>query len=160
MSQERDVPEHEQSLHVILEEEIPDHAERKESALFSKNKRLLVKEHDLPCFNPSCKSPKEHREVHHWAEWCGEPWYDFDKLKKFLMGHDVYGFSKMYHDLPITSVDDIRNLVVLCAKCHREDPFAIHRAPWPQHVQQAVVKDGHSFEAVQEHMAKHHTKEH
>jgi hypothetical protein len=152
------VEEHEQVIHIILEEEIPGHDRRVESELFHKNKRLLVHEHDLACFNPSCGS-RENREVHHWAEWCGEAWYDMDKLKRFLMGHDVYGFSKMYADRPIESVDDIRNLVVLCSRCHREDPFAIHHAPFPQHIQQAIVKDGHSFIGLKDHLTKHHDKD-
>ena len=157
MSQD-EVPEHEQSLHIVLEEEIPGHAHRTESSLFRKNKKLLVKDHDLPCAAPHCKS-KEKREVHHLAEWCGEPWYNMSWLKEVLMKFDVYGFSKMYAHEPIESVDDIRNLIVLCAKCHREDPFSIHYVPFPQWVQQAIVERGHSFEGLKEHLTHHHDGE-
>ena len=160
MSELRDVPEHEQSLHIILEEEIPDHIARTESELFAKNKRLLVHEHDLPCIVPACKTPKENREVHHLCEWSGAPWYDFEYMKILLMQFDVYGFSKMYHDQPIISVDDLRNLAVICSQHHRTAPFAIHRVPFPQWVQEAVVKDGHSFIAVKDHLIDLHKKEH
>lgn len=150
MSEKHSVGEHEQTIHVVATVELPPHEARTESSLFKKNKRLLVEEHGFGCAAPACGS-HDKLEVHHIAEWCGATWYDFDLLKEFLHYIDPYGFSKAYARKPLESVDDIRNLIVLCARCHRERPFAIHKVPFPQFVMQAVVKSGHSFESQEIH---------
>ena len=62
-------------------------------------------------------------QIHHYgAEWMFAPVVAFDKLKSFLLEWDVYGYGRVLHAQPMTSVDDIRNLMVLCREHHRGGP--------------------------------------
>lgn len=134
------VAEHEQRETLTIDIEYPDHAQRTESPEFAANKRTLVTKLDTPCF---CCGGKENREVHHfiieWAEW------DFaDPAKVLTAAHrfDIYGYAGQLGDKPILSPDDIRNLVVICAKCHRGRGTGIHLVPFPNWIAQVVAKDG------------------
>lgn len=120
-------------------DEIPD------KHLYHRHRQLLLDERQFPCAAPSCNST-EHLGVFHIANWCGGKWYDYDKLKEFLSFIDPYGFSREMRDEPITSIHDLRNLIVLCKRCHSERPFALTKVPFPQFVMQAVAKKGISFE--------------
>lgn len=143
MSDKPEVEEHEQSLHIVVVEELPSHEQRTESALFRKNKKLLVKEHELPCW--ACAS-KDDLQVHHLVEWATWNWIDPEKMKHNLAAIDPYGFSKMLAKEPITSPDDLRNLIVLCQPCHTGKGKGIHFVPLPIWLPQACVQEGHSFE--------------
>lgn len=134
------VAEHEQRETLTIDIEYPDHAQRTESPEFAANKRTLVTKLDTPCF---CCGGKDHREVHHfiieWAEW------DFaDPAKVLIAAHrlDIYGYAGQLGDKPIESPDDIRNLVVICAKCHRGRGTGIHLVPFPNWIAQVVARDG------------------
>jgi hypothetical protein len=74
---------------------------------------------------------KENLQVHHMQEFCFENITDFEKLKDFLMRWDTYGYSEKMKDEPITSVDDIRNLIVLCQPHHTGKGTGIHYLPLP-----------------------------
>jgi hypothetical protein len=137
------VKQHEQVLHLVVAEELPPHEKRTESALFRKNKKLLVKDHKLPCF--ACKAKSE-LQVHHMVEWATWNWIDTNKMVDRLSAFDPYGFSKMYHGKDIESPDDIRNLIVLCQPCHTGAGKGIHFVPLPIWLPQACVQEGHSFE--------------
>lgn len=141
---EKMVPEHEQALHISVEEIIPEHIGRTESALFEKNRRMLVEEHDLPCFAPACATPRESRQVHHLVEWCTWPDIDPERMRTVLEAIDPYGFSKLYRHRPIESPDDARNLIVLCQHHHTGKGFGIHYVPFPIWLPEACVKDGKS----------------
>lgn len=134
------IAEHEQRETLTIDIEYPDHAQRTESPEFAANKRTLVTKLDTPCF---CCGGKENREVHHfiieWAEW------DFaDPAKVLIAAHrlDIYGYAGQLGDKPIESPDDIRNLVVICAKCHRGRGTGIHLVPFPNWIAQVVARDG------------------
>lgn len=133
-------PAHEVRETIEVDVEYPAHAQRSESHEFATNKHLLVHKLDLPCI--SCGS-KEHREVHHWhIEWA--QWDDADTAKVLAWMHrmDIYGYAAQLGDKPIGSPDDIRNLVVICAECHRGKGTGIHMVPFPNWISQAVAKAG------------------
>lgn len=89
----------------------PGHEQRKESAEFARNKRLLVKQLDVGCW--ICGS-RDAREVHHLHEWSLWPALDPAKVLDTLHVFDPYGYTHKMGEQPIDSPDDIRNLVVLC----------------------------------------------
>lgn len=135
-----EVREHDQVETLRIDVEYPEHAQRTESAEFEQNKRTLVTKLDTPCF--SCGS-KDHREVHHWCiEW--SEWDNADPAKVLQRLHqmDIYGYAAQLGDKPVSSPDDIRNLVVICASCHRGAGVGIHLVPFPNWISQVVAKDG------------------
>lgn len=135
-----DTPAHETVENLRVDECFPEHAQRTESAEFAANKRQLVTKLDTPCF--SCGS-KEKREVHHFiTEWALAQIADWDKVFKLVHHFDIYGFAAQLGDKPITSPDDIRNLVVVCEKCHRGAGLGIHLVPFPDWIGQVMAKDG------------------
>lgn len=135
-----DTAAHEQIESLKVDVEYPEHVQRTESTEFAANKRQLIVKLDTPCF--SCGS-KQDREVHHFiTEWALADDADWDKVFKLAHHFDIYGFAAQLGDKPITSPDDIRNLVVICAKCHRGAGFGIHLVPFPFWIGQVMAKDG------------------
>lgn len=131
---------HEQIETLRIDVEYPAHPPRSESAEFALNKRQLVTKLDTPCF---CCGGKDQREVHHFCiEWAEADFADWVKVAKAVHHFDIYGFAAQLGDKPITSPDDIRNLVVICAKCHRGAGTGIHLVPFPNWISQAVARDG------------------
>ena len=131
---------HEVKETLTIDVEYPEHAQRTESAEFGHNKRTLVTKLDTPCF---CCGSKEHREVHHflieWAEWDNA---DPAKVLQKMHQMDIYGYAAQLGDKAVESPDDIRNLVVICATCHRGAGTGIHLVPFPNWISQVVAKDG------------------
>lgn len=97
------------TVHEVVE--FPGHEARTESSEFRKNKRILVKQLDLPCW--ICGS-RDAREVHHLHEWSLWPALDPEKVLDTLHVFDPYGYTHKMGEQPIESPDDIRNLLVLC----------------------------------------------
>jgi hypothetical protein len=57
--------------------------------------------------------------VHHFlAEWSESECVDMDKLRRLSELFDPYGYGKSMKDIPVTSVDDIRNMLVLSQEFH------------------------------------------
>lgn len=135
-----DTAAHEQRETLTVDVEYPAHAQRTESAEFAANKRTLVHKLDTPC---ACCGGREAREVHHfiieWAEW-----ENADPVKVLQWCHrlDVYGYAAQLGDKPIESPDDIRNLLVICAACHRGAGLGIHMVPFPNWISQVVARAG------------------
>lgn len=115
----------------------PEHDKRHETEEYRKSREELVSKYG--CY--VCGT-KEDLEAHHYgceySEWnaCSA-----DKLKDFLMTFDVYGYSATLKDKPIESVDDIRNLMVLCSRHHRHKRHGIHAMTFPFWIMQYVKKD-------------------
>jgi hypothetical protein len=79
------------------------------------------------------------------------------------MARDYYGYShsEEFKDVPITSVDDIRNLVVLCQDHHtgtsdtRKTGTGIHNMPEPYWLMQKngkanpIIEDGETIADVE-----------
>lgn len=145
------VKQHEQTERAEEYVIYPDHEQRSESDLFRKNKHLLVKEKNLPCFKCMLKHgtppPEafEHREVHHYlVEWATFKAVDPVKVQNLLDSgfFDPYGFAAQMKGQPFESPDDLRNLLVLCASHHRESGVGIHHSSAPEWLSDLVAKDG------------------
>lgn len=94
----------------------PDHYERKESSTFRKAKDRLKEDGHYTCY--ICGATEE-LQVHHRAgEYMFENIIDYDLLKAFCEEWDVYGYGRLLKNQPITTVDDIRNSMVLCQDHH------------------------------------------
>ncbi len=120
---------------------IPSHPKRTESDLFKQSKEQLKKNGHYQCWvGQNCEGDLE---AHHFGmEWCLEPDCDFDKLKEFLIEHDIYGYSKVMKNIPLISVDDIRNMLVLCKKHHTASQTGIHESTFPIWLSQKISKTG------------------
>ena len=135
-----DVAAHDQIETYRIDVEYPAHPPRTESHEFATNKIKLVTKLDMPCF--SCGG-KDKREVHHFCiEWAEADSADWAKVFQKVHQFDIYGFAASMGETPITSPDDIRNLVVICASCHRGAGLGIHLVPFPNWISQVVAKDG------------------
>lgn len=125
--------------------EYPEHVQRTCSPEFATNRHRLINQMGLACFNPSCGSRAELEAHHHVIEWSEWDSADPAKVLKVMHRFDPYGFAadaaKNGDPLP-TSPDDIRNLIVLCASCHRGAGLGIHLVPLPFWFANAVRKDG------------------
>lgn len=145
MDKKPGVTEHEEIRHLTEIVIDPAHAKRTESPLFRKSKAKLKADGHYQCW--VCGSKKD-LQVHHFGcEWSLVSWVDFDKLKALLQMFDVYGYSALYRQLPLTSVDDIRNMLVLCQTHHTggmTDGVAngIHQITFPVWIMQKIAKDG------------------
>lgn len=120
----------------------PDHAERNESALFRQTKERLKKDGHYKCF--VCGGT-ENLQVHHLAcEWMFANVVNYAKLQNVLQAFDPYGYSTKITN-PITSVDDVRNMLVLCQPHHTgvdhkdgSGGTGIHALTMPSWIAQAV----------------------
>ena len=152
--------EHEQK-HTITEFiEYPDHDKRTESSEFRKNKRILVRQLDLPCWVCGCRDAREVHHLHEWALWGA---LDHEKVLDTLHVFDPYGFTHKIGEQSIETPDDIRNLLVLCGS-HTIDGVAIpgghhcgvdigvHDLTFPIWIAQRAVKDGVSITKAVEHV--------
>ena len=125
----------------------PEHAERTESPEFRKAKERLKADGHYKCW--VCGAT-ENLQVHHFgAEWSLEGVTDFDKLKAFCEEWDPYGYGRLLKNHPITSVDDVRNMLVLCQEHHTGVDHAdensgtgIHSLTFPVWVIQKLAKTG------------------
>lgn len=147
-----DVKQHEQTQRDEEYVVFPEHAQRTESTLFRQNKHRLVHEMNLPCFKCAVKhsgSPPpeayEHREVHHYlCEWSAFNAVDPTKVQHLLDSgfFDPYGFAAQMKGQPFESPDDIRNLLVLCEKHHRDGSVGIHHSTTPEWLSDMTAHDG------------------
>lgn len=120
--------------------EIPEHKQRKgESKLFHDNVKQLKLDGFYKCF---VSGSTQNLQTHHLiCEWSLENKVDFSKLKKMCEIFDPYGYSAKMKDIPMTSVDDIRNLLVLSRKFHEEKVTGIHNCTFSAWVSQLVCRD-------------------
>lgn len=94
----------------------PDHSERHESPEFRHTKQRLHADGHMQCW--TCGST-ERLQVHHlFCEYMFQAVVNYDKLKAMAEEWDVYGYGRLLKKQPITSVDDIRNMMVLCQAHH------------------------------------------
>ena len=123
----------------------PEHDERKESSVFKKTKKRLKKDGHYKCY--ICGSTEELQVHHYGGEWALSEVLDLNKLKSFLEEWDVYGYGRLLRDVPLDSVDDVRNPMVLCQEHHTggmKDGSAngVHNITFPAWISQKLVKDG------------------
>lgn len=131
----------------------PDHAERTESMEFRKNKRLLVKQLDIPCFVCGNRDAREVHHIHEWALWEA---LDPEKVLDTLHVFDPYGYTHKMGEHPMETPDDVRNLLVLCGHCeidgvsvpgghHRGVNAGVHDLTFPTWIAQRAVRPGVSI---------------
>jgi hypothetical protein len=137
---EENVKEHKSVRHLTEVVITPEHSKRIESKEFTKNKNRLKEDGHYRCW--VCGAV-ENLEVHHFGcEWSLVNDCDFEKLKAFLEEWDPYGYGKLLKNKPITSVDDIRNLLVLCERHHIHKLDGIHETTFPVWIIQKICKEG------------------
>lgn len=118
----------------------PEHEKREETPGFRKNKKRLKQDGHYKCW--VCETKKD-LQVHHFGcEWSLENVCDFGKLKGFVEEWDPYGYGKLLKNKPIDTVDDIRNMIVLCREHHIEQVNGIHQTTFPIWVIQKLAKKG------------------
>lgn len=123
----------------------PEHAERAESAEFRHSKERLKADGHYQCW--VCGA-MENLQVHHFGcEWSLQNVCDFEKLKEFCEEWDPYGYGRLLRNQPITSADDVRNMLVLCQEHHTggaKDGASngIHEITFPAWIVQKVAKPG------------------
>lgn len=119
-----DVPAHEQDEHFVERGLIDEHAERSESAEFRRNRKRLIREHGR-CWMDTDVCDQDRLEAHHIVEWCMWPKVDPVRLQALLRAFDPHGYSAHSDDALVTP-DDIRNLLLLCDRCHRGVGMGAH----------------------------------
>lgn len=134
---------------------VPDHDDRTTSPEFRKSVQRLKDDGHYKCWvtglregdkNPDGADVK--LQVHHFAcEWSLANDCDFAKLKEFCEEWDPYGYGKLLRNIPITSVDDVRNCLVLSQEYHTggmTDGVAngIHQITFPAWISQKLAKKG------------------
>lgn len=143
------VDEHVESLNVKDSIITPGHEERKASAEFERNVRQLKADGHYVDFvtRQQDGEGEDNLQVHHFGcEWSESHLCDFDNLKALLMKFDIYGYSAKMKDIPLTSVDDIRNLMVLKQKYHTGvdkdagTAVGIHYLVFPMWIMHLVAK--------------------
>lgn len=125
----------------------PDHASRHESEEFRKSKERLKEDGHYKCW--VCGT-KEHLQCHHFgSEWMFANVVDFNKLKDFVEEWDPYGYGKLLRHRPITTVDDVRNMLYLCQDHHTgvdhaddKSAMGIHELPFPEWIMQKLALEG------------------
>lgn len=149
LSAEHRIVEAHEGTRIIHESVIvPSHEERTESNEFHKSKNRLREDGHFHCW--ICGT-EEKLEVHHFiAEWSLADYVDFKKMKDFCENEwDPYGYGRLLKNTPINSVDDIRNMLVLCEQHHvgvNDDNYktgtGIHSLSFPIFIIQKVCKEG------------------
>jgi len=142
-----DVAEHTETINLKDVEIVHGHAPRgAESAEFNRNVAKLKADGFGKCFVSGLTTDLQ---VHHFlAEWSEAELVDFVKLKKLAEIFDIYGYAAKMKDIPMTSVDDIRNFMVLSQPWHTGvnatagDPTGIHNLVFPFWIAQLNSLDG------------------
>ena len=147
---------------------VPDHVHRTESAEFRRSKERLKADGHYRCW--VCGTT-ENLQVHHFAmEWSLANVADWSQTKTFVEEWDPYGYGRLLRSQPVTSADDVRNMLVLCQDHHtgvdHEDGgggTGIHQITFPVWLIQKLAKPGadavpQAGETVQE--AEQTVKEH
>ena len=147
MQDKKDIVESHKTVRHLTEVVVtPEHEERTESATFRASKKRLREDGHYECYVCGCK---DNLQVHHYGgEWSLANDIDLAKLKDFLEEWDVYGYGKLLKNVPLKSVDDIRNCMVLCQEHHTggtADGSAngIHNITFPAWISQKIAKNGH-----------------
>jgi len=134
---------------------VQGHNERAESPEFRKAVQRLKDDGHYVCWITGLKDGDKRPDgtvvdlqVHHcFLEWCLADVGDFEKLKAMCEEWDIYGYGKLMRNIPITSVDDVRQMLVLDQPYHTggaTDGVAngIHFIPFPYWIAQKVAMAG------------------
>ena len=133
--------------HLFVVSVDPNEVKRTTSKTFEESVERLKKDGHYQCF--TCQTTED-LQVHHFGcEWQYEEIVDFNKLKLYCEALDPYGYGRLLQSQPITTVDDIRNLLVLCQEHHTGVDHAdggsmtgIHSGDLPTWNIQFLAKEG------------------
>lgn len=133
-----------------LEDDVlyPERMERRSTPEYKHNHDQLVHKDGIKCF--MCEmmevesDPAHPLETHHIFEHSEENSMDFEKMQRiFDKGKvDFHGYSAKLKGTPVTSVDDIRNLIVMCKYHHIMKGCSAHRNSFAMFFTQMVAKTG------------------
>lgn len=144
-NEKRIVAAHDQVRKLIEVIHYPDHEPRHESAEFREVKRKLHAQ-GAKCYidNGFCEGPIQ---IHHIIEWATQNEVDWEKVKK---------------DRGYDHVDDIKNMMPLCAKHHQWVGFGIHEITYPAWIlQKYMTKEAlELFEKAVQHMKEQNHEDH
>ncbi len=125
----------------------PEHVKRSESEEFRRSKERLRADGHYACW--VCGAADDLQVHHYGLEWSLANIADWDKVKAFCEEWDPYGYGRLLRNTPMTSPDDIRNLLVLCADHHTGVDHAdggsgtgIHEITFPVFLIQKLAKTG------------------
>lgn len=113
--------------------------ERVESNLFRANKVKLEMDGHGCCF--ICGTTKNIETHHMMCPYAKKESIAYDQLKLVCERFDIYGYAAEMKDLPITSVDDIRNLINVCEGHHKRHDHGIHNIPFADWLMQKIRKE-------------------
>lgn len=142
-----EVAEHIQrrTLHEIVI--TPDHVKRTESAEFRQSKERLKADGHYKCW--VCGITESLQAHHYGIEWSLANAADWDVVKAFCEEWDPYGYGRLLRNQPMTSADDIRNMLILCQEHHTGVDHAdggsgtgIHEMTFPVWLVQKLAKPG------------------
>lgn len=120
---------------------IPDHIKRAVSPEFRASEERLKADGHYRCW---ISGETTGLQIHHFGcEWSLANACNFAKLKARLLTFDIYGYSKLLVNLSITSVDDVRNMMVLAERYHILVYSGIHETSFPYWIFQATCQDGY-----------------
>lgn len=134
----------------------PGHADRTASPEFLKSVKRLKEDGHYVCWVTELKDGDKYEDgevvdlqVHHFAaEWSEQSIVDYDRIKEFVETFDIYGYGKLLKNQPITTVDDIRCLMVIGQRHHTGvnktagNATGIHNLVFPMWVLQKLAKKG------------------
>ena len=139
------IPAHTITRHLIETINDPSHVKRQDTPEFRAAKKRLKQDGHYHCY--ICGTT-QHLEAHHYGmEKMLESVTDFEALQAFLLEWDVYGYSHLLRNKPLTSLDDLRNILILCREHHcssDRDGAAngVHNISFPAWISQKLVKRG------------------
>lgn len=147
------VPGHEEQQEVMQFVEVtPDHPERKDSLLF-KHARQELLDTGYGCFIGQGCSEGPLEAHHFFVEWSKAQAIDWHKLQAcaIYMVNPQNGLQLSVVDWvavlvsPETFVDSKANLMMLCAKHHRDPAHGTHHLPYSLWILQKYGIDGFEF---------------
>ena len=137
-----------------------------ESPEFRKAKERLKADGHFVCW--VCGTTEGLQLHHYGAEWSLAAVTKFDALKEYCETFDAYGYGRLLRNQPITTVDDIRNMMWLCQSHHTGVDHAdggsgtgIHEITFPAWVAQklcdadVIPQAGETQEQAMENVKEH-----
>lgn len=114
----------------------PDHPRRQATELYRHNHHQLIVVQKQGCW--ICGTHNNLETHHFYVEWALADAVDWDEFQK---AHPQFDFTP-YKSAPSAWVDDIKNLLVLCATHHRYRNHGIHMMDYPRWRAQRFIKKG------------------
>lgn len=149
--------EHEEKETLVVEVEIPEHADRVTTPLFTRTRKLLLAAGARCWICGRIHTSEDPLEAHHHPiERCFAEEIDWELFKKDAQagewGPKIQAFDWDHFDPkdPYTFVDDMTvNGMLICKAHHTGKDEGIHMLPFPIWVAQKYAKEGSKFSDVE-----------